>query len=515
MPRSWFLRIALLLSVLFWALAWYWDTAASMAAIWWRSDTFAHGLVVYPISLWLIWRKRLELAHLTCTPSLAGLAAVGLAASIWLLGELGGVQAARHLGFVAMVASTVWAVLGTSLARAIAFPLAFTLLAVPVGEFMLPMLIEHTADFTVGALRLSGIPVYREGANFVVPTGSWSVVEACSGLRYLIASVTLGLLYAYLSYRRPWRRIAFVAASVLVPIVANWVRAYMIVMIGHLSGMKYAVGVDHLLYGWVFFGIVMLMLFWIGSLWREEEPVNESGRGSTRLGAARLPASLVTGALLASALIMAAPLFAQFRQADAPRTVLPIVLANVTNGWQPVADVAPAFRPHYLGWRSMFEQTFEKNGQSVGLFIGYYSHERQDSELVSRLNAAVSPRDYSWKRVSEGRVASADVALQPVQLRLHSSKIDLALWQWYWVDGRWVVRPELLKAYQAYGKLLGDGDDAAVVVVYTSANSERQGAEPALRQFYEDMQAPLAAALEQAKQVNRTAKAPARTPADR
>jgi exosortase len=50
-------------------------------------------------------------------------------------------------------------------------------------------------------LALSGIPVHAEGLRFVIPTGSWSVVEACSGVRYLIASVTVGTLFAYLTYR--------------------------------------------------------------------------------------------------------------------------------------------------------------------------------------------------------------------------------------------------------------------------------------------------------------------------
>ena len=80
------------------------------------------------------------------------------------------------------------------------FPLAFMLFAVPVGEFLVPPMMEFTADFTVAAIRLTGIPVFREGLFFTLPTGAWSVVEACSGVRYIIASLTLGCLYAYLSY---------------------------------------------------------------------------------------------------------------------------------------------------------------------------------------------------------------------------------------------------------------------------------------------------------------------------
>ncbi len=140
----------------------------------------------------------------------------------------------------------------------------------PIGEALIPPLMDWTADFTVAALKLSGIPVYREGTFFTIPSGNWSVVEGCSGLRYLIASITVGALYAYLSYRKLWKRVLFVALSVIVPIIANGLRAYMIVMIAHLSDMKLALGVDHLIYGWVFFGVVMLLLFWVGSYWRDD-----------------------------------------------------------------------------------------------------------------------------------------------------------------------------------------------------------------------------------------------------
>ena len=77
---------------------------------------------------------------------------------------------------------------------------------------------------------LTGIPVYREGLQFVIPSGTWSVVEACSGIRYLIASFTVGSLFAYLSYRSLHQAAASSSACpLLVPLVANWLRAYMIV----------------------------------------------------------------------------------------------------------------------------------------------------------------------------------------------------------------------------------------------------------------------------------------------
>lgn len=95
----------------------------------------------------------------------------------------------------------------------------------------MPFFMEWTAKITVICLRMSGIPVYQEGLQFVIPSGNWSVVEACSGIRYLIASVTVGTLFAYLNYRSLKRRLLFVVVSFLVPIIANWARAYIIVML--------------------------------------------------------------------------------------------------------------------------------------------------------------------------------------------------------------------------------------------------------------------------------------------
>ena len=235
----------------------YWQTAASIVAIWQRSETFAHGYIIFPISAFLIWQRRAALlaveyhADWRAMPLLVGL---GMG---WLLAHAGGVQVAEQFALVAAIPLVVWSLLGWRAVSTILFPLAFLLFAVPFGEFLIPPLMNFTADFVVTALQITGIPVYREGTFFSISSGQWSVVEGCSGLRYLIASFTLGTLYAYLTYRSAKRRVIFSLLSILVPIIANGLRAYMIVMIAHLSDMKLALGVDHYIYGWVFFGFVM------------------------------------------------------------------------------------------------------------------------------------------------------------------------------------------------------------------------------------------------------------------
>src|SRR5687768_10320658 len=261
----------------------YYETTWSMVSIWSRSDTFAHGFLIFPFSAYLIWGQRKHLGTLFARPNPKVLFVLAILGFSWLLGTLASVQVFAQFMVIAMISAAVWAILGNQIACALAFPLAYLLLAVPFGDAFIPPLINFTADFTVTALQLTGIPVYREGNFFTIPSGNWSVVEACSGLRYLIASFTLGTLYAYLTYRSFTRRLIFIALSLIVPILANGIRAYLIVMTGHLSDMQLAVGIDHLIYGWVFFGFVMLVLFWIGSFWREDENRFDSVRVTTQI----------------------------------------------------------------------------------------------------------------------------------------------------------------------------------------------------------------------------------------
>src|SRR3569623_193450 len=247
----------------------YWETEASMVAVWSRSETFTHGFLILPISLFLVWQRRGELARYTPAPDLRPLPLLVVLGVLWLLAHYACGLVIEQRAMIAMVPVVVWAILGRQVTWALLFPLFFLFFAVPMGEELIPPLMDFTADFTVAALQLTGIPVFREGTFFEIPSGHWSVVEGCSGVRYLIASVTLGCLYAYLTYRSPLRRGIFVALSFAEPVIANGLRAYMIVMLAHLRDMRLALGVDHFVYGWDFIGLVMLLLFWLGSFWRE------------------------------------------------------------------------------------------------------------------------------------------------------------------------------------------------------------------------------------------------------
>jgi exosortase A len=499
------LASAATIATIAWLLAWYGETFASMVAVWWRSETFAHGLLILPISAWLIWTKRRALAAVqpvTCAWGVAWLIALGV---LWLLARVAEVLVVQQFALIAMVSAMVLALLGPQVVRVLAFPLAFLFLAVPFGEGLIPPMMEFTADFTVAALRLTGIPVFREGNFFTIPSGNWSVVEGCSGLRYLIASFAGGCLYAYLTYRSLARRLAFVAAAIAVPVVANWFRAYMIVMIGHISDMRLAHGVDHLIYGWVFFGAVMLLLMWAGSHWRQT--ADETEQNSTAEPSERHAVFLQRLlAAIAMAVVMAGvwPLYAAHVESLAgvgERVLLPV--PRDLAGWQRDQEALTDWRPRFKGADASLFQVYRKGDARVALYLGLYRYQRQDAELINSQNIMVVQKHPVWSNVGETRpverIGQFDVPLR--ESRLRSSHQRLLIWDWHVIDGRHLLNPYLGKILLTWEKLLGRRDDGVAILVATPSEEHTEAAEAVLRAFVGEMLPSIDAALAAAASV--------------
>ncbi len=489
---GWRLALPLIAAAIFSILAIYRDTALSMAAIWGSSDTYAHGYVIAPIALVLVWMKRRQIATLAPAPDYLGFLLLGGAGFAWLVAEAGQVQVAQQYALAAMIPAAVLAVAGRQVAWALAFPLAFLLLAVPFGEAFLPRLMVWTANFTVGALRLTGIPVYREGNFFSLPSGNWSVVEACSGLRYLIASITVGALYAYLTYRKWWKRALFFALSIAVPIVANFLRAYMIVMIGHVSSMQLAVGVDHFIYGWLFFGVVIALLFWIGSFWRDPPQPSLERYAFLRASPAR-PALIAGAAAAVVALAAASPLYADYLdRSDAVATAV-LVPPTDAAGW--TLDPAPALRwsPHYAGAATSTHAVYRKGERRVAVYLGHYRNQRQGAELVGAQNVIAGGTESTWSALGESQRKEGSLDLRQTWLRSGGER--LLVWDWYRIAGRDLSDPYLAKALLARDKLLGRGDASSAIALAAPYAAQPEAAAETLRLFVKDMLPAIDAAL--------------------
>lgn len=487
---GWAGTVAVLVLLLVAVTGLYYPTASSIVAIWQRSETFAHGFLIVPICLWLIWEKRKGLERLQPLSALTPLALAIPIGLLWLIANLVDTLVVQQFAYVGLLTVVIWATIGHRVARYLAFPILFLFFAVPVGQGLVYPLMEFTADFTVGALELTGIPVYREGTFFTIPSGRWSVIEACSGVRYLIASVTLGVLFAYLTYSRWWKRALFVLASILVPIVANGVRAYMIVMIGHLSDMKLAVGVDHLIYGWVFFGVIVTIMFVIGSLWRDPPAGLPAPRNRRHSEPAR-------GRLLAVLLLtpFAAgvwPLMA-YTVVDGDSAVATVAVESpqAAGGWS-LAEATEYWdwRPRIVGPDGEAYAVYEQERELVSLYLGIYRMQRQGAEVVSSANVMVPEKHPVWTdwKIEPYAIEIGDSAFRVEQHHLSSrSGQRLLVWTWYRVGGQHTSNEYWAKAIEAASRVTGASGGGAVIAVAAPYESKPEAAAVSLKAFLEAM----------------------------
>lgn len=520
-PNMWrrsFIELLLLAIVI---IILYINTIAQMVRLWSASDTYAHGFVVPFITLWLIWRKRDKWLSLIPVSSMSAWFLMLCAAGLWLAGDLVAVNAVTQVALVMLIVLSVPAIMGWKVASVIAFPLSFLFFAVPIGDFMLPTMMEWTADFTVVALRFTGIPVYREGLHFVIPSGSWSVVEACSGIRYLIASLTVGCLFAYLNYQSIKKRILFIGVSIIVPLIANWLRAYMIVLIGHYSGNELATGVDHIIYGWLFFGIVIGSMLYIGGRWADIAPANKSGpvnnnffiikKSTDKFSRDKDNKNIIKFVLII--LVVASPHILQIWFSTRLHE-LPVQL-------QKVDVVSPWRQAEYLpsNWTPAFDHAADRShsgfelptGEQVGLHISYYRQQDYTSKLVTSTNELVTRQNREWIESTQGSQTAVlknkyfqvkDVILSPRIPGEAEHSSSLKVWQFYWVNGKFTANDVDAKIQGVLSRITGNGDDSAIIIIYTpfnlSESSKRDGEIPndILRGFLQNNGTALIEALE-------------------
>jgi exosortase len=246
----------------------FWQTMKTMVIVWAQSRTFAHGFFVIPVCLYLAWCYRERLASLVLQPSRSGLIFLIVVAASWLCGHRMHSILSQQIAMLTMFPALVWATLGTEALKSFLFPLGFLAFALPIGTSVEPWLQQFTSAVVVGILHVAGIPLQWDGHLIAIPSKVWEVTPDCGGLRYVLPGLALAYVSAGILYTRPSRRLGFLLLTTAVLMVANGVRASMIILWDHLGIVQ---GADHRLFSYSIYGMTLITLFWIGLKWQERQ----------------------------------------------------------------------------------------------------------------------------------------------------------------------------------------------------------------------------------------------------
>jgi exosortase A len=456
-------------------LALFHRDAADMVAIWWSSSTFTHCLLMVPMIGWLVSQRVPQLKSLTPAcwwPALVWTAGAGF---VWLVGEAAGIGLFRQLGLVLMLQGAVAVALGGKVVRGLLFPLGYALLLVPFGEELVPLLQTFTAQISVVLLHLSGITAEMQGVFVTTKAGFFEVAEECSGINFLIAMLAYSVFAAHLCFRSWTRRIVFVALALATTVIANALRAYGTMVAAEIWGIKAAGGIDHIFYGWIFFGLVILLVMFVAWRWFDR-PANDPAIDTSGLdGAPRFTGS--AKAVLPAALVLPLAFLGWAMLVGGRSTPLPAPMVVVTpKGWAETQAKGTPWAPRYDGADERLMRHFiDAKGRRVTVAIGGYERQAEGSEIVAFGQGAVDLQSkWAWS------ASLSPVEGAKTERLLHPGPVLRDAATWYVAGGDVTGSPRRAKLAGLKARLLG-GDPRALSLIVTSEAG--QGGRNAIADF--------------------------------
>lgn len=438
------------------------DTWLDMERVWRTSATYNHCYLILPISLWF-WFKHNPAGHQAKLQAfsfiwfaVAGLALILVA---WLLGYATDVSLLMHVSAVVALQVLIWLLFGSARSYKHLFAIGYLLFLVPFGDEASPFLQNITADLTVMMLHWVNIPVYREGLYLATPVGLFEVAEACSGLRFLIASLAISVLFSYLNYQKWIKRIGFVVLMALVSILANGIRAFMLIYIGEKSNMQYGFGADHFVYGWLFFGVVLLGGFWLGGRFADPEAeLIASPRHDN------VPLSRFSYPQLAAALILvAAVLYSMGLQTVTPPSTPAVALKH---------DIlVPATDSDWgITYTDALAQSHLTDENGIEYYVVSYASKQSQGEIINWQNQL---HDKKRWQVAETVYHDNYTELQLVSFNGENRSLMF----WYQLDGERFLRAPQLKIQQALHFLRQSNADVRLYAVSARGEPDEVRAE--------------------------------------
>jgi len=457
----------------------FWREAAGAVAVWIQSPTFNHGFLILPIALYMMWTRRDGAAALPSRPAVWATLLILPLSFLWLITAIASVLEAQQFVVVAILQVMLVAILGWPVYRRFAAPFLYLFFLVPSGAELVPALQQVTAHFAVIALKLIGVPVYSNGAVIEVPAGTFAVAEACAGLRFLVATVAFGVFYAAQIYRGIPKRLIFIALCVVVPIIANGLRVFGIIWAAQLLGSATAAVADHLIYGWVFFSLVLVLLVFAGRPFADDDTPIEAIDPTAADRRTQSMASVFGAGALAA---IAAAIFPAvwFLLGDSSAAALPAAPPAISPPWQRTADDG-GWTPVLVEPARTFSEAHADGDRKVYSYIALYPARGRTNNLVRSNNRLASEKDWKLNSSRLETLAIGGRTIPVAMTTISGNSRKLTVWSFYVVGGSseasvWSVKLRQLGDYFSSGSCASAFVAIATASTGSQASDDREAA---------------------------------------
>ena len=422
----------------------YWDSLSNLVTLWNSDDTYSHGLLIPFLTLYLLKSRNQTLNRIELKPAPLLLLPLALTLALWLLASITDTRIVELTLVPLIFVFAYLSIVGYQAGLILLTPLLYILVAVPVWGIFTPYFQSMAVFVNEIALQLSGISTFIVDTTVDIPAGTFEIEGGCAGIRFLVVTLALGSFYSLTNFKALRPALILLAASFIIPVIFNWIRIYIIILIGHISDMKSPLVNDHDNFGWVLYGISLVPLFLIAQkLTRKYETQNTNDRSQVTNTRNKTyskiyliyPLAILIGTSLYHSYLISKPLDT-LKTISVPEAVTPWQGPIHFNQWQPMYKGA-SVELHKLYISS-------ESHSDISLHIMYYSTQTQGAELISGYNKITDSDKIIYKdliTLENSNVIENIITDNKQQKRL--------VWYWYFVNNENLTRATAVKLVQA------------------------------------------------------------------
>jgi exosortase len=384
-----------------------WPALRALAHTWATMYDYEHGFLIAAVAVgWLVYSYRLVNAQsVRAVPK----ALPALAAAIlgWMIAYRANSDLLQQLLVPVVLELAVLTSLGWGIARVTLLPLAYLYFAIPIWEHFQPLLQWLTTWVAEHTLLLIGVPTTVDGHQVTIPAGTFSIVEGCSGKRYLMIALAFATIAGVMHELRIRAMATLLAVTTLLALVTNWLRVVTVIYAGHATDMQhYLVAVEHKTFGYVMFVPLLAAIFLVARRLRARGTVAvDSGNHFERTVHASPLTWASTGALLILPLLLPANAGANAAAASLTLGPLPVL----TGAWQGPLPANTQWQPAFVNSIAERRAAYASSAGRVEVHYNVYGAQSPGHELVYFGNS-VAPAEH-WTIVSRSRAVAGEPSI--------------------------------------------------------------------------------------------------------
>jgi exosortase D (VPLPA-CTERM-specific) len=485
----------------------------------WPREDYNYCYLIPFVLVYLIWEKKNQWLKESSIRSWGGLLVLLPGVLLLLFGELAGEIFSSYISSWLLIIGLLWLHAGWKKIKIMAFPLFVSLFLFPLPNFINTKLTFNlkliSSEIGVKIIHLLGMSAYREGNIIDLGFTQLQVVDACSGLRYLIPLFLMGVLVAYFYRAAFWKRLIIVISTIPLSIITNSLRIALTAILYPFMGPAAAEGFFHDFSGWAIFMVSLAAL--LAEIWILGKIMPQPGEGlikkkGTDEDSHKVDSENQENNNLPWETKNARSFFTQ------PQFVIAVAILTVTIAIYSIVDFrekTPISRPisqfplvveGWEGKRQFLDKQFidvlqfsdytsidysKKGNSAVNLYVAYYESQRKGRSIHSP-ETCLPGGGWIFNQAGtrtiplSGKNSSSITVMRAIMEKSGNRQL---IYFWFNQRGRIMTNPYQMKIYNFRDALLMKRTDGALIrVISPVASSEKiEDADKRLQSFMREI----------------------------